>query len=463
MRARHSAAVRELWLPLQGFLHAQRLGGAITLAAAVAALAWANSPWGETYVEVWATELALRLGSHELALDLKHWVNEGLMALFFLSVGLEIKRELTEGELSSKSQAVLPMAAAVGGMAVPALFYLLLAGDRVTAGWGIPVATDIAFAVAVLSLLGDRIETGVKVFLLGIAIVDDILAILVIAFFYSTDVALLQVVAAALLIAAVAVLSRVGVRTLWVHVPLGIAVWLAVLHSGVHATLAGVALALVTPSSPPLARTQFRERVRPLLDAFDEAVEDDDREAAEASLGQVESLTRDTESALDRALRHLPPFVALGVMPLFALANAGIPLSLASIADSLATPLSHGIIAGLVLGKPIGIVLGTVLAIVLLGARLPRGVDLWRVVGVGLVAGIGFTVALFIAELAFAQDARLDTAKIAVLTASLVAALVGAGTLLLVSGRPLASFGRSSDEDESDLSGARHADTRDPF
>jgi Na+:H+ antiporter, NhaA family len=359
-------------------------GPLLLLAATIAALALANSPLAGAYEH--ALHWLLPGG-----LSLQHFVNDALMAVFFFVVGLEIKRELVIGELSSPSRAAFPAFAALGGMLVPAGLYAALhAGGPGLRGWGIPMATDIAFAVAALGVFGTRATPALRVFLLALAIVDDIGAVLVIALFYSSHVALVWLGAALGGLALCAALGRAGVRSYGVYTVVGAAIWYATFRSGVHAAIAGVALGLLTPARP---------------------------------------LAGQTQSPIDEIEHRLHGWVAVAILPLFALCNAGVTLDPAHLGDPLAQRVAAGVALGLLVGKPIGITLLAWLAVRLRVAELPRGTSWGEIVGVGFLAGIGFTVALFIAALAFDEGPLVAGAKVGILAASAVATLLGVAVL----------------------------------
>jgi Na+:H+ antiporter, NhaA family len=362
-------------------------GGVVLLAAAVVALAWANSPWSESYFAVWETHVSLGVGSVAIDLDLQHWVNDLLMALFFFMVGVEIKYELVVGALRNRRAAALPALVAVGGVALLAAIFVLIvgAGGEAARGWAIPAATDIAFAVGVLALLGDRVPSGVRVFLLTVAIVDDVIAIAIIAVFYAEGVAAGWLAVALLGLLATYGLRRVGVWRAWAYVPIAALVWVALYESGVHATLAGVALGLLVP-------------VRPFHG-------------------------HDVHAQLERRLGPVSAFV---VLPLFALANAGIDLRGGLLGDALSSDLAWAIVAGLVLGKLLGISGAALLALRLRIGVLPDGMEPRHLLGVGALAGIGFTVSLFIADLAYSDELLTSTAKVGIFIASLTSGILGA-------------------------------------
>jgi Na+:H+ antiporter, NhaA family len=411
--------------PLQSFLRTEEASGVLLLAAAVTALVWANSPWRAAYDAVWHTQVSIGLGGWSLAEDLRHWVNDALMALFFLVVGLEIKRELLTGELRQPRAAVLPAVAALGGMVVPALVYLAINPSGEPArGWGIPMATDIAFALGVLALVGRGLPASLKSFLLALAIVDDIGAILVIAVFYSGSIALVPLLAAAGLLVVVLVLQRLQVRWTPVYVLLGLGVWLATFQSGVHATIAGVALGLATPAVPfQRPRAVSLEAHRVADDTVDDPVPPD---ADAHHWLQLAGLTREAVSPLARAEHLLHPWTSWVVIPVFALANAGVAISGSGLAEAASSGVTLGVVAGLVVGKMVGVTALTWLATRTRMTRLPEGVGWNQLVGVATLAGIGFTVSLFITGLAFQAPAVQDAAKVGILAASLLAGLLGA-------------------------------------
>jgi Na+:H+ antiporter, NhaA family len=411
--------------PLQTFLRTEEAGGILLLAAATIALIWANSPWRSSYDALWHTQLTIGLGAWSLAEDLQHWVNDALMALFFLVVGLEIKRELTTGELRQPRAAALPAIAALGGMVVPALLYLAInPSGEPGRGWGIPMATDIAFALGVLAIVGRGLPTALKSFLLALAIVDDIGAILVIAIFYSGSISPGPLLTAAGLLALILVLQRLHVRWTAVYVLVGVGVWLATLQSGIHATIAGVALGLATPAvafQRPKAVSLEAHRIA------DDTVDDPVPPDADAHQWlHLAGLTREAVSPLARLEHLLHPWTSYVVIPVFALANAGVSISRSSLGNALTSGITLGVVAGLVVGKTVGVTVFTWLATRTGITRLPEGVGWGQLVGVAALAGIGFTVSLFITSLAFQTQAIQDAAKVGILIASLLAGLLGA-------------------------------------
>jgi Na+:H+ antiporter, NhaA family len=424
------ALPRRVVQPLQAFLEQETSSGVLLLAAAAVALALANSPWRSAYEDLWRTVVTVRLGDWVLSEDLRHWVNDGLMALFFLVVGLEIKRELLTGELRQPRTATVPVIAAIGGMVLPALIYLLLNenGDGYR-GWGIPMATDIAFALGVLTLAARSAPPSMKPFLLTLAIVDDIGAILVIALFYSDGVSVTALLVAAALVASILALQRLDVRAGVVYVGLGIAVWVALFESGVHPTIAGLILGVVTPSQP-------FQRPRAVSDEAIRTAERtvDDPEPPDADAPQwlrLASLTREAVSPLARVEAALHPWTSYVVVPVFAFANAGVALSADALADAATSKVTLGVVLGLVVGKLVGITSAAALAVRTGLGVLPGGCGWRHVVGVAAVAGIGFTVSLFVADLAFTDPMLTAEAKVGIFAASLLAGTVGVAVLRL--------------------------------
>ncbi len=413
--------------PIQRFLAIETASTILLLLATVVALVWANSPWAGSYAEILHTPLGVSAGSFELKLSREHWVNDGLMVLFFFLVGMEIKHELVHGELSSRERAMLPLFGALGGMVAPAGIYLLLhAGGPAAAGWGVPMATDIAFAVAALAVLGPRVPSGLKVFLLALAIVDDLGAVTVIAVFYSHGISSSALAVAALLLVLVYAMRRAGVRSYALYWIVGLGVWGATLASGVHATVAGVLLGFLTPTEPLHASRGLVSRARHQFEEFlgllSRGAEGEARKHVARKLGET---ARDALSPLDYLTATLHPWIAFVVMPVFAFANAGVPLDARALADPLAVRVSLGIALGLLIGKPLGITLSSWLAVRLGVAALPQGVGFRSIVGAGILAGIGFTMALFITALAFEDPALIAASKVGILASSLLATVAG--------------------------------------
>ncbi len=394
------------------FLESEAKGGVLLFAAALLAFALSNSPAADAYFALREISVAVRFGGFHLEKDLLHFVNDFLMAIFFLLVGLELKRELLSGELKEPRRAALAIAAALGGMVVPALIYTALnAGGPGAAGWGVPMATDIAFALGVVALLGKRVPFALKVFLTALAIVDDLGAVLVIAFFYTAKLSLPALLKAGLVYLGLLGLGRFGVRNLTPYLLLGLVLWYFILKSGIHATLAGVLLAFAIPIV--VGRKAIpRPETTPA-----------DPEEAEAELEQLEAEAAQAQSPLHRLEHLLHPWVAYGILPVFAFMNAGVSLEAIALG-----PVAWGAFWGLLLGKPMGILAFSYLAVRTGLARLPAGVGWYAIASAGVVAGIGFTMALFIAGLAFSGP-LLDQAKIGVLSASVAAALLGAAML----------------------------------
>ncbi len=418
---------------MERFLHVEAFSGLVLLAAAAAALIWANSPWASSYDALWHLPVGLSVGSWSVAPSLHFWINDGLMTLFFLVVGMEIRREIHEGALSSMRQALLPIGAALGGVAVPALVYLAFNHDAVLrSGWAVPTATDIAFAVGVLALLGRGIPGNVRIFLLALAIIDDVIAVLIIALFYSGGLAPAGFAGAALGVLMVLGMQRIGAGSAWAYVLPGAVLWGGILMTGAHPTLAGVVLGLMTPVRPGRLG-------QPAQALIDEAAARLRSAAADARLGaapaallhprrQLLQAQRELVPPVSRVQMALHPWVAFGVMPIFALANAGVQLGGdgGSTAGAAAW-VTAGVALALVAGKPLGIV-GVSWLMVRGGlCRLPPGVDWGGIWLVGLLAGIGFTMSIFIAMLAFTGPALLGAAKLGVLGGSVVAAVLGLG------------------------------------
>jgi NhaA family Na+:H+ antiporter len=420
---------------LREFIHDEAFGGILLLVCALTALIWANSAWSETYDAVWSTELTLGTVQFHLTESLRHWVNDGLMAIFFFVVGLEIKREVLVGELASPRSAALPAIAALGGVLVPAGIYLLLNRGTVgEQGWGIPMATDIAFALGVLALLGDRIPLGLKVLLTALAIVDDIAAVAVIAVFYTAQVHWPALGVAAAVFAGLVAANRLQMRQPLVYGILGIALWAAVFESGVHATVAGVLLALTIPATTRIDPRAFVNRSRATLAAFERAGSDDETGASiltngerQEALAELEDMVEGAGAPLHRMEHVLHPWVAFAIVPLFALANAGVRIE-GDLGTALGNRVTLGVILGLVLGKQLGVTIAAWLAVRSGITELPEDVGWSHIYGAGWLAGIGFTMSLFVADLAFldAADARLlSAAKLGILGASIIAGVGG--------------------------------------
>lgn len=415
--------------PFHQFAHTESAGGIVLLACAALALIWANSPWSGAYFHLWELPLSIRFIDAELSLPLHGWINDGLMTVFFLLVGLEIKREILVGELASLRRAAFPIAAAAGGMIVPALFYVAFnVGEPTLHGWGTPMATDIAFALGILALLGSRVPVSLKVFLTALAIADDIGAVLVIALFYTSAISTTALAVAGGVLLLLVGANASGVRHPAWYVLLGVILWLAVHESGIHATVAGVLLAMTIPARTRINPEEFLARSRAALDEFASSEVDSaghvlTSPAQQETITALENIAEDAQAPLLKMEDKLHTTVAFGIMPLFALANAGVALGGAG--DAMRSPVTLGIIAGLVFGKPLGITLFAWLAARLGIASVPDGISWRHVHGVGWLAGIGFTMSLFIAGLAFGTGTVLDAAKIGIFAASLIAGSVG--------------------------------------
>lgn len=411
--------------PLEDFLKRSTSQGIVLIAVTALALLLANSPLAEPYQQLLHTPLGLSVGTFELKESLLHWINDGLMAIFFLLIGLEIKREVLVGELSNIRAALLPIAGAIGGAVVPALIYVainLQSGGM--HGWGIPMATDIAFALGILALLGNRIPVGLKVFVTAAAIIDDLIAVLVIAFFYSGGINLTALVIGFGVLGVLVLANMLGVRSLGVYLGLGILVWFAFLESGVHATIAGVLVALTIPSRSHIDPTQFWSQVRSLLGRVEERDPDLKDEVEQAALIELEDSSEQLQAPLQRLEHALHGISAFVIMPIFAFANAGVVVSPGKLNGDL-LPVSIGIVVALVVGKPVGILSATWLMQRARIAPLPNRVTWSQMVGAACLGGIGFTMSLFIASLAFTDPATVDAAKIGILGASVLAGVTG--------------------------------------
>lgn len=424
---------RRMVRPLQRLLAHEASGGAAMLAAAVIALLWANSPWSDSYFDFWSTPLVVELGDlvHLDHLSLQTWVNDALMAIFFLLVGVEIKREVVHGDLRDLRSVALPIVAALGGMVVPAGIYALMtAGEPGADGWGIPMATDIAFAVGVVSLLGRRVPPAAKVFLLTLAVADDIGAILVIAIFYTGSLAFGWLAAAFVGLGVIWVMRRGDVQALAPYLAVGSVVWLALLESGVHATLVGVVLGVLTPAWPLRSPRRYPTEVRRLSDRIERAYYDrvltqQEFEENEHVIAEVTRLSIHSTSPLSRLERALSPWVAFAIVPTFALANAGVRLSGDALGGLASDPVTLGVGLGLVVGKAVGVLGASALAVRLGIGRLPHGTTWRHMGGLAVCAGIGFTVALFVTSISFDDPALADSAKVGILVGSLIAGVAG--------------------------------------
>ena len=396
--------------PLERFLHVESASGMVLLAAAVVALVWANSPWSASHEHFWHTPVTFGIGSFTSSQPLQFWINDGLMTVFFFVVGLEIRREIYEGELSDRKRAVLPVVAALGGR-----------------GWGVPVATDIAFAVGVLALLGRRVPPALRVLLLALAIIDDIGAIIVIALFYSSGLSFLGLAIALAGVGGIVLFQRLGIRRAALYLLPGAIIWLGILRAGVHPTIAGVVIGLLTPARSWFGKEGFLVAAGEAIDDFRQSVNGEGRgeESLLSPLKRIKEAHREVLPPVVRIQAILHPWVAFGIMPLFALANAGVHLGGIDARSPGFATVMLGVALGLVVGKPLGIVVASFASVKLGICTLPRGVSWIGVAVVGLVAGIGFTMAIFIAGLAFPAETLLATSKLAILLASALAAVIG--------------------------------------
>lgn len=413
----------------QRFLHSQVTGAFILIGATAIALIWANSQWGQFYYDLSHTYMGVRFGEWEFKLTLSHWIKDGLMAIFFFVVGLEIKREIVVGELSSVDKAMLPVCAAIGGAVVPAGIYAAVnMGSGTIAGWGIPMATDIAFALGVLSMFGSRVPLGLKVFLTALAIADDLIAVAAIAVFYTPDLDVSTLLMSVIPLIAMIICSRLGVRATWVYTTLAFIVWLGVLGSGVHATIAGVLVAMVIPVRPTIDPQELIDSTSKILQDIDGA--DNSLDALihdEVRRARISQLSLTVEDAIPPAIaleNRLHPFQSFVILPLFALFSAGVAFSPENLAG-FPTEVELGVILGLVVGKPLGVLIASLLVIKVIKIEL-RGITLGQLIGAGCLAGIGFTMSIFISELAYTNETFIDQAKVGILIASIAAGIIGA-------------------------------------
>jgi NhaA family Na+:H+ antiporter len=420
--------------PFTRFFEVEVASAGLLFAMTILALAWANSPWAHSYEELWHhTELAVGLGHWHFEMSLGHFVNDGLMAVFFFVVGLEIKRELVMGELSTRQKAMLPVAGALGGMIAPAAIYASFhwGGDAIR-GWGVPMATDIAFAVAAMSLLGSRVPPGLKVFLLALAIADDLGAIAVIAIFYTEDLSLLNLAASVGVLGAIWCMNRAGVRAFSIYWVVGAVAWYFMVQSGVHATIAGVVLGFLTPTRARDDQSEsVFERGGQWFRNLVEGVRGADSHGARRhrAARELQRVSLDALSPVDYLVNDLDRWVAFFIMPVFALSNAGVHLDASTLSDPSTQRVGIAVALGLLLGKPIGITLFSWLAVRSGVAALPRGVNWNALAATGMLAAIGFTVALFITSLAFVDPAHTAGAKIGILAGSALATVLGVTVL----------------------------------
>ncbi len=428
--------------PLQSFgikkyINEESIGGIILIFATIIALIWANSTWYSTYHYVWhELKAGFGIGGFRMEKSIGHWINDGLMALFFFTVGLEIKREIMGGELSTFKKASLPIFAAIGGMVIPALFYTVIAYNypEYIDGWGIPMATDIAFALGLLALLGKRVNINLKIFLTALAIADDLGAVMIIAIFYTDSIDYTELITAAVFMSVLVIANFAGVRRAVFYAVVGFAgVWVSFVYSGVHATIAGVLIALTIPARTKISEYHFVDRICTLTEEFKKMPETGNTLLSEKQvhlLGELEQLNDNAHSPLQKLEHAMHPITMYFILPLFALSNAGVHIQ-GSIIDMILHPISLGIMAGLVLGKLLGISLFTHLVVFVGLAKLPEGVTWKQIYGAAMLAGIGFTMSMFIADLAFVNDEFKQIAKVGIMMASLVSAIGGMGFLIL--------------------------------
>jgi NhaA family Na+:H+ antiporter len=413
--------------PVNKFIHQEHTSGIVLFISVLAAIAWVNSPLAHSYHQLWDIKFSLGFGSYVLDHPLHLWINDGLMALFFFVIGLELKREFMAGELSTIKKASLPMVAALGGMLVPALIYFFInKGTESEHGWGIPMATDIAFALALLSLAGKHIPSSVKVFLSALAVADDLGAVLVIAIFYSTHIALVPLTIGIWLLVILLVGNKMGIRSIAFYLVIGFAVWIAFLLSGVHATIAGVLVAFTIPARTRINEKNYAESIKQLLFDFEKQIPNNSTlTTAEQhhTIEKIKELSMDAETPLQKVEYLLHPWVAFVIMPIFALANAGIIIG-SDFFTSIMNPVSMGVAIGLLAGKFAGVLMATWL-MVKFGAQLPAKAKWKQIIGVALLAGVGFTMSLFISGLAFTHPEMVDQAKYGILLASLLAGVLG--------------------------------------
>lgn len=416
--------------PMKRFLGNSSMSGIMLIVAAILAMILSNSPYAKWFHQLWEVNVGLSFGDYTLNKSLHHWINDGLMAVFFFVVGLELKREIIAGELSSPKKAILPIAAAFGGMIIPALIYLSFNHPvSITgSGWGIPMATDIAFALGVLYLLGDKVPISLKVFLTALAIADDLGAVLVIAFFYTSDINLVNLLTGMVFMGILIIGNRIGIRSTLFYGLIGIGgLWLAFLMSGVHATIAAVLAAFTIPARAGIPETIFNERMRTLMDRFKKAVPNESptiTEEQQEILQRIEQVTLEASTPLQRLEHSQHPWVAFLIIPVFALSNAGVTISAENIAN-LGNSVTLGVSLGLIVGKLLGIS-GTVGLLYLLKiSPLPDNCNWFHIIGVGFLAGIGFTMSLFITELAFDNSVLVEQAKLGILITSIIAGIFG--------------------------------------
>ncbi len=421
--------IERLVSPFLHFAGQEAAGGVLLLICTLAALVWANSYWAGSYESLWETHLRLGIGDYVIDESLHFWINDALMVVFFFVVGLEIKREMIVGELASPRRAALPVVAALGGLAVPAAVYLAFnAGTDGMRGWGIPMSTDIAFSLGVLALLGRRVPLALKVFVAAFAIADDIGAVLIIALFYSADIAWVNLAVGFGLLGVIGIAHQLHIRHPLIYAFLGIAVWLVFLKSGVHVTVAGVLVAALIPSRIRIDAGEFLTRCRALLDRFERSGEAGTATPTSmeqrAALAELETTSKEVESPLDRMEENLHPWVTFVILPLFAFANAGVVLD-EGLTDALTDRVTLGVLFGLIVGKQVGITLFTWLAIKFRLVTMPSSLRWRQIYGAAWLGGIGFTMSIFVTGLAFGEGSFVSEAKIGILVASVLCGIGG--------------------------------------
>jgi NhaA family Na+:H+ antiporter len=442
------AVARYLVERIRSFVDTEVMSGVVLLTATVAALTWANSPWDGAYRDLFGHVLTFDIGIVRIEEDIQHWINDGLMTFFFFVVGLEVKREILRGELAGRDRALLPVIAAAGGMVIPALVYTVVnAGEDGAHGWGIPMATDIAFALGILALLGRGIPSQLRIFVLAMAIADDMGAVLVIVLFYSGNVDIGWLAGACGTLAGIYVLRLVGIRQIVAYVPAAVFVWLAIFESGVSTTLAGVVLALLTPLHDDYGPGAWRANLRTLSKLFHSS----ERRDAELRARVTE---HDGESPLERLEGLVHPYASFLIVPLFALANAGVSLNPDALEKSLTSAVTLGIVLGRLVGKPLGILLFSWVAVRTGLASLPPSIRWAHILGVGIVGGMGFTVALYVNALAFETGSLIDQGKLGIILGTLIAGSLASLILRLAIGE---SRGAQY-ADESSAAWSRHVD-----
>ncbi|MCU0348559.1 MAG: Na+/H+ antiporter NhaA [Saprospiraceae bacterium] len=415
--------------PIKRFINNSTTGGIVLFSAAIVAIGLANSPLSEWYFKLWHVKFSIGFDNFMVSKDLSHWINDGLMAIFFFVVGLELKREIIAGELNNFRKSLLPIAAAVGGMVVPALVYLLFnPSGEAQNGWGIPMATDIAFALGVLYLLGDRVPVSAKIFLTALAIVDDIGAVLVIAFFYTSNINYESLFIGGIFLAVLVSANYLGVRNVLFYGLVGIGgLWLAFLMSGVHATIAAVIAAFTIPANVVVDELGYYQKAKALLKKYRDMAPNNKPTVTDDQLhvlSEIRLLSKSAQTPLQRLEHSLHPWVAFIVMPVFALANAGVVIS-DGIVQQASSPIALGVFLGLMAGKVIGITLAVRLLVRFKLAELPAGLNNMHLLGLAFLGAIGFTMSLFVAELAFDDPAAISQAKIGILLSSVVASIIG--------------------------------------